>query len=104
MFKFISNWLDSKKVKAIYLMRKDRLTTGYVSYLFVDGKFNGYALDTFGLNDKRLSVPIDDIVVDEFTEPRLDNRIVLEPSSRLDEQLASVVDVDIDSSHMALEC
>lgn len=104
MLQLLRQWLDGNKVKTIYLIRKDRLTTGYVSELYIDGKFNGYALDTFGLETKRLRLRRNQLITDEFDQPHCDNLLVLDPLSRIADRLASVVDVDIDSNHMALEC
>ncbi len=104
MFNYITTWLDRNKVKTIYLIRKDKLTTGFVSDLYIDGKNSGYALDTFGLETKRLRLRRSDIVTDEFDQPHIDNLLVLDPLSGVGDRLASVVDVDVDSNHMALEC
>lgn len=100
----ISNWLNRNKRKRLHLIRKDKSPTGYISYLFIDGIDSGYALDTYGLKDRELTVKRTAIVVDEFTEPHIDNVIVLEPLSVVYGSLASTVQVTIDSDHMALEC
>lgn len=104
MFNLIARWLDGKKVKAIYLIRKDKLTTGYVSDLYIGARFSGYALDTFGLETKQLRLRRSVIVTDEFDQPHYDNLLVLDPLARVYDQLASVVDVTVDSDHMAIEC
>lgn len=97
-------WLDRNKIKAVYLNRKDKLTTGYVSELYIDDKFVCYALDTFDLDIKRFYLAKDSIVVDEFDQPHHDGILVLEPTSQLFDRLASGIDVTIDSRHMAIEC
>lgn len=107
MFNLITNWLKTltaKRIDTIYLMRKDRLTTGYVSYVFVDNCFVCYALDTYDLTANYLVLAKGAIVTDEFTEPHYDHTLVLAPGNTLYEKLSRTVTVNIDSNHMAIEC
>ncbi len=89
-------------VDSLLLVRKDKLTTGYVSEVYIDKRYAGVALDNFMAKEVILAKSL--IVADEFNYHHTDNVLVLEPNSPVLATLAKTVKISINSDYMAMEC
>ncbi len=105
MLNKIINWLRRNRqplVDSLLLVRKDKLTTGYVSEVYIDKRYVGVALDNFMAKEVLLAKSL--IVADEFTYRHIDTVLVLEPNSTILPMLAKMVKISINSDYMALQC